>query len=427
MVTPLSKALELLNASNTKFDLTNDTHQKRLLLLADELFQLKDLTIDNYKSMVARLEPPLEFQLAVKLVESRRMILRVEEATKVGVVFAMWGEQNRLRPKSPQNPNGEDSLRTKIEQLNWITQGSNVSWHLYAVDDGCPHKSASIAKGIVEQYPVHIREKVTVLRLSDAIPTMTGPLKNLRNVDDSRKGGAIILGCECALSNGVDAVVYTDADNSVHLGQLGLIIEPFVNSDKQVVLGNRKHEDSILVKQEERWGVGIKTLRHMQRMIGAQIFERGIKDTQAAFKLYSRDTLTYILKKPTVFDFSFDTDWIFAAMEKNKSIATIPFAFIDSAAESASVVQGPMTTWYVLLEGLVKAAKARGAAYSEDMAEVFNREIQSHKDLELIIDTLPPQLAGVHDSDLGNPDVMSPESVGQWISNVKALNQQLSV
>lgn len=114
-------------------------------------------------------------------------------------------------------------------------------------------------------------------------------------------------------------------------------------------------------------------------------------------------------------------------MEKNKSIATIPFAFIDSAAESASVVQGPMTTWYVLLEGLVKAAKARGAAYSEDMAEVFNREIQSHKDLELIIDTLPPQLAGVHDSDLGNPDVMSPESVGQWISNVKALNQQLSV
>ena len=88
MVTPLSKALELLNASNTKFDLTNDTHQKRLLLLADELFQLKDLTIDNYKSMVARLEPPLEFQLAVKLVESRRMILRVEEPTKVGVVFA---------------------------------------------------------------------------------------------------------------------------------------------------------------------------------------------------------------------------------------------------------------------------------------------------------------------------------------------------
>lgn len=263
-----------------------------------------------------------------------------------------------------------------------------------------------------------------VLQLSAAIPTKTGPLKGLDHVDDSRKGGSIILGCEQALATGADAVIYTDADNSVHLGQIGLLLEPFAEQGKQVVLGNRKHPDSILVKQEERWGVGIKTLRHMQRMIGAQIFEQGIKDTQAAFKLYGREVLEKILRKPTVYDFSFDTDWIFAAMEINQPITTTPFAFIDSAAESASIVQAPMTTWYVLLDGLVKAAKAREVEYSVEMADVFVSEIDSHKDLELIIDVLPPELAAATDKDLGNPNVMSPQAVRHWIMSAKALRHK---
>ncbi|GAK82487.1 hypothetical protein JCM19238_23 [Vibrio ponticus] len=232
------------------------------------------------------------------------------------------------------------------------------------------------------------------------------------------------MGCEQALATGADAVIYTDADNSVHLGQIGLLLEPFAEQGKQVVLGNRKHPDSILVKQEERWGVGIKTLRHMQRMIGAQIFEQGIKDTQAAFKLYGREVLEKILRKPTVYDFSFDTDWIFAAMEINQPITTTPFAFIDSAAESASIVQAPMTTWYVLLDGLVKAAKAREVEYSVEMADVFVSEIDSHKDLELIIDVLPPELAAATDKDLGNPNVMSPQAVRHWIMSAKALRHK---
>ncbi len=85
--------------------------------------------------------------------------------------------------------------------------------------------------------------------------------------------------------------MYTDADNSVHLGQLGLLLKPFISNHHHVILGNRKHPDSILIKQEERWGVGIKTLRHMQRMIGQEIFSKGIKDTQAAFKLYGAGVL----------------------------------------------------------------------------------------------------------------------------------------
>ncbi len=426
MDTSLSTAIELLNKSNEKFDLTEPQHQQSLLRLADRLLQLDKLSTQDLKDLSIQFNAPLEFQLAVKLVESRRETQSICQPIKIGVVFAMWGEHNRLKPKSADNQHGEDSLRTKVEQLQWVTEGSNVDWTLYAVDDGCPHGSANIARSIKQTYDAGTQAKVKVLKLEDALPAASGALRNLASADDSRKGGAIILGCEQSLEDGVDAVLYTDADNSVHLGQIGLALAPYSRDGKQVVLGNRKHADSILVKQEERWGVGIKTLRHMQRMIGAQIFNSGIKDTQAAFKLYGRGILEKILENPTVFDFSFDTDWIFAAMEFNQPIITVPFAFIDSAAESASVAQGPMTTWYVLLDGLVKAAKARGSSYSEEMADVFTREINSHKDLELIIDVLPPELASAGDSDLGNPKVMSPQSVQHWISSAKSLNARAS-
>ncbi|WP_117236366.1 glycosyltransferase [Vibrio maerlii] len=427
METQLSRTMDLISNANQEFDLTNPFHQKSLISLSEHLLQLNKITIDNHKELIRRLNTPLEYQLAVKLLESRRCIENIAQPLNIAVVFAMWGEHNRLLPKTEQNQNGEDSLIAKISQLEWITRGTKVNWHLYAVDDGCPHQSGAIAQQQLERCTQATREKVTVLHLEDALPAESGPLVNLKSANDSRKGGAIVYGCHQALAQKVDAVIYTDADNSVHLGQVGLLLEKFVEQGSHVVLGNRKHPDSILVKQEERWGIGIKTLRHMQRMIGSEIFEKGIKDTQAAFKLYSADALEVILAKPTVYDFSFDTDWIFAAMEKNLPIVTVPFAFIDSAAESASIVQGPMTTWYVLLDGLVQAARARGISHSEEMADVFKSEISSHEDLELIIDTLPPELASAKEQDLGNPAVMSPQSVRMWLHSAKSMKAQAAM
>lgn len=229
------------------------------------------------------MDAPLEFKLAAKLVASRRYALSVEGNLNIGVVYAMWGEQNRLLPKSDTNPNGEDSLRTKIKQMDWVTADTLIDWTLYAVDDGCPYHSGKIAQEMANS---HLNgEKVSVLFLSDAVPADNGPLKELKSADDSRKAGAIILGCMQAISDGKDAVIYTDADSSVHLGQIGLLLRPFLDDNYRVVLGNRKDPDAVLVKEEGRWGIGIKLLRHMQRMVGKAIFSRNILDTQAAFKL----------------------------------------------------------------------------------------------------------------------------------------------
>jgi len=408
----------LISKAKTNFSLTEPADQESLYALTSALCELDNLTTDTLLKAAGKVDTPLEFKLAAKLMDSRRYALNVKDKLNIGVVYAMWGEQNRLLPKSKNNPNGEDSLRTKITQMNWVTADTPIDWTLYAVDDGCPYNSGRIAQEMADSH-LH-GGKVSVLFLNEAVPTDKGPLRELKSADDSRKAGAIILGCMQAISDGKDVVVYTDADNSVHLGQIGLLLRPFLDDNYRAVLGNRKDPDAVLVKEEGRWGIGIKLLRHMQRMVGQAIFSRNILDTQAAFKLYERNLLQQIIDTPTVFDFSFDSDWLLATIRMGESFAKVPFAFIDSFAESASITQGPMTTWEVLLMGLVKAVRRHGVFHNEEMARVLDEEIKSSADLEVLIHHLPPELENADAALLGDPAVMSPVAVQEWIKQRKA-------
>ena len=408
----------LVSQAKMQFDLTEAEHQRSLYRLADSLLDMPDLSLSAVKKLALHADTPLEFKIAAKLVESKLLVQKIQRAVHIGIVFAMWGEHNRLQPKTGGNPHGEDALRVKLDQLAWITQSSPVSWTLYAVDDGCPHNSGQIAAEIAADHP--LADSVKVLFLKDAISAEHGGLSGLNSVDDSRKGGAVILGAMQALADGVDAMIYTDADNSVHLGQIGLLLDPWLNQQIPVVLGNRKHPEAVLVKQEARWGIGIKVLRHIQRMIGQAIFSRNILDTQAAFKLYDKEVLQQIIYEPTVYDFSFDTDWILAVLAMDKAFAKVPFAFIDSAAESASITQGPMTTWETLLKGLCKAVRKHQMPHNEDMARVLDEEIHSSKDLDLLINHLPDELQHASDSELGDTAIMSPVAVQAWIKQIKS-------
>ena len=409
---------QLISAARTEFDLTDPSHQESVLQLAERFLQELAEGSEAGEDLKNKLRAegvPMEARMAGLLAGSRKWMLENQQAGKIAVVFAMWGEQNRLQPKSEDNPNGEDSLVAKLEQLEWAAKDSKIDWHLYAVDDGCPHGSGEIARRVASEHP--LGDKVSVLSLADALPASDGPLRGLACADDSRKAGAIILGAMGAINDGSDAVIYTDADNSVHLGQIGLLLQPYIDNGVPVVLGDRKHTDSVLVKEGARWGIGIKVLRHMQRMIGHAVFSQGILDTQAAFKLYDSSLLKEIIAEPTVYDFSFDTDWILAALKRGVDIRQVPFAFIDSAAESASITQGPMTTWETLLFGLEKQVRKYGFAEGDAaaMGEVLREEIKDYRDLEKVIDHLPPELEAAGEEDFGNPAVMSADAMRSWL------------
>ena len=410
----------LIRDAREQFDLTDPAHQESVIALAEEFLDQPG-PVGEILAAAGAVDAPLEARIAGLLADSRHWLKNnADRKLKLGVVFAMWGEQNRLLPRSADNPTGEDSLATKLAQLDWATRGTVIDWTLYAVDDGCPHRSGALAREIAEAHP--LRDRVRVLDLADALPASDVPLRGLASPDDSRKAGAVILGCDQALADGADAVIYTDADNSVHLGQIGLLLRPFIDSDAPVVLGDRKRTGSVLVKEGARWGIGIKILRHMQRMIGHAVFSRGILDTQAAFKLYASDLLAEIIAEPTVYDFSFDTDWILKAIRNEADIAQVPFAFIDSAAESASITQGPMTTWETLLFGLIKAVRRHGFCDGDAarMAAVVEDEIGGYRDLEKIIDLLPPELEHAGENDFGDPALMDPEALRAWLRGVLA-------
>ena len=407
---------EILAGGKNQFDLTNPENQLSVNKMAEAILRF-DADLSS-QELIRSNTTPLEAKIALHLARSKSIVQQIVKPVRIAIVFAMWGEQNRLYPRSEANPNGEDSLRVKIDQLNWLCANSPVEWTLYAVDDGCPHGSGKIANKILTNHPE--KSRVRVLFLEEALPAADGPLKQLKSANDSRKGGAIIYGASEALKSNCDAVIYTDADNSVHLGQIGLLLEHFVNHDFKVVLGNRKDPSAVLVKQENRWGKGIKLLRHMQRMVGQAIFTLGILDSQAAFKLYEANLLRKIIAEPSVFDFSFDSDWIAASIVQGEHFAKVPFAFIDSFAESASIVQGPMTTWETLLMGLINVVEQRGLAHNTSMAKVLKEEIESSEDLDLLIDSLPSELEHATDNQLGDPDIMSPEAIQEWIRTKKS-------
>ena len=391
------------------FDLGSEHDQDRVRRLADAIVA-GDIEPRSPGDPTA----PLDARIAAHLATSRQIVRAMRWDGTVGVVFAMWGERRRLRPRTDDNPTGEDALHAKLDQLSWLFSGTPTGWRVYPVDDGDPEDSAAVAIERAELHPEGHR--VSVLRLADEIPADAGPLVRLQHVDESRKGGAIIAGAAAAVADGCDAVVMTDADNSVNLGQVGLLLGPF-RGGAGAVIGDRKHPDSVLVKAEARWGPGIVVLRHMQRMAGRALFATGLRDTQAAFKLYGRPVLDDILASPSTFGFAFDSDWMYAALAGGTPIARAPFAFVDSIEESASITQGPMTTWESLLRGLVAAARARGVDHDVEMAQVIDDYARAES-LELVVERVPPELEGVDDTQLGDPAVMTAERLREWLDEL---------
>ncbi|WP_206540386.1 hypothetical protein, partial [Xanthomonas euvesicatoria] len=87
---------------------------QRLLLLQDA----SALSKDDCASVGSPYD--VKGKLSQYLARSRSAVERLAEPVKVGVVFAMWNEVDRLMPASSTNPHGEDCLRAKIEALDWL-------------------------------------------------------------------------------------------------------------------------------------------------------------------------------------------------------------------------------------------------------------------------------------------------------------------
>lgn len=303
---------------------------------------------------------------AAAAARARERLRQTGVACHLSVVWAMYGETGRIRPRS-EHPHGEDFVRAKVAQLDWLTAGlPGVTWSIVAVDDGCPDEpsSAEVMQEIVagEGYPPAGHRGVTVLRLADLLGSLSiGPAFDaLTSPGQSRKGGSILAGLKSAvtaeLSSSRHVVCYTDADLSANLAQLGSLAAPVLENAGVVAgLGQRYGmTGAVLVKEHgpsiEPQSTGDKPdkiiilFRHFVRALLMPSLAH-VLDTQAGFKAFDATALAPVLPEMTSFDETFDVELLIHLAQRYgpAAIAVEPIVFTEdfAATNFPSVDPGP--------------------------------------------------------------------------------------
>jgi hypothetical protein len=295
---------------------------------------------------------------AAAAARSRRRLAELTGPIQLTVVWAMYGETGRMVPRA-QHPHGEDFLRTKVRQLDWLTGGlPGVTWSIIACDDGCPDEpsSADLMTEIAaaEGYPSEGPRSVTVLRLAEVIASGT-PISpafdRLTSPDQSRKGGSILAALAAATDPawaggvGRHVVSYTDADLSANLAQLGSLAAPIVGGGNVVAaLGQRYGIDgAVLIRADgpstEPHSTGDKPdkiiilFRHFVRALLIPSLAH-VLDTQAGFKAFDGPALRPVIGEMTSFNETFDVELLIRLAQRYgpQALAVEPIVFTEDFA-----------------------------------------------------------------------------------------------
>jgi len=321
-----------------QLDLTNEEHEAQTRQVADSLLAcasepaaLQELEA----SLVARkAEVPLLVHLAAKMALSRACLLARTEPAHVSVVFAVYKEDQRIRPAA-EVVGGENFLVRKIAQLDWLTaERPDLTWDMIVVDDGCPAGSGAIAAEIIAGQGR--QEQVRVLHLNDAIAAGHPAAGSLASADDSRKGGSIQLGLweACRQDRSHHVAVFTDADLSTHLAQTGLLMTAILDRGYEVAIGSRRLPESVVIKQGARNDRGKLFIYLWKRIIDVL---PEVIDTQCGFKGFAAETVRSILPGLLEKQFAFDIELLIKCrLLRADSLAQRGIAWIDSDALSTT-------------------------------------------------------------------------------------------
>ena len=302
---------------------------------------------------------------------SRRRLAKLAGPVHLTVVWAMYGETGRMVPRAV-HPHGEDFVRAKVSQLDWLTGGlPGLTWSIIACDDGCPDRpsSADVMTGIAaaEGYPKSGHRSVTVLRLAELIGghfPVSPAFDQLTSTGQSRKGGSILAALAAAVragpvqANGAGrhVVCYTDADLSANLAQLGSLAAPVVAGDKVAGAFGQRYgiPGAVLVRPDgpvtEPQSTGGKPdkimilFRHFVRALLIPPLAH-VPDTQAGFKAFDAAALGPVIGRMTSFNETFDVELLIHLAQRSgpPALAVEPIVFTEdfAATNFPSVAPGP--------------------------------------------------------------------------------------
>jgi hypothetical protein len=293
-----------------------------------------------------------------KLSASRQAVLeldaRLTSRQDIIYVVPMYREINRLLPPE-KSPTGEDFLRVKIRQLDYLFQGTqHFAWRLLFLDreegtDSTAEFMRSLLADSVDLYP--FKDRVEIFSPSDLqdelLPyrkyAQTSPLKEIfaETTPDARmrlfmetqyKGGQVQLLLRRALKYNPCVVLYTDCDTSHNLGHTGLLLKELYDDRADMVIASRRLPGSVVVnKSAEQHAVSAAYNLAVRILTGLDI-----ADTQSGLKAMWPAVLKDILVDSRALGMAFDVEFLESAEQKGWRITEVPTVWVDSPFESKS-------------------------------------------------------------------------------------------
>jgi len=328
-------------------DLTDPAYEKKVYetaaLLTDFYPKEDELHAVDTHIVIEQQKHPVILHLGSKLALSKMSLKSLSAPIFCSFVVAMYKEHNRIRTKA-EHPAGEDFLRRKVSQLQWLFDGEiDKKWELVFVDDGCPEKSGVIAERIIQQEGYN---NVRVLYLADAIAGKSPVTKCMTSTDDSQKGGAIQYGMWSVIreqhDNARHIVIFTDSDLSTNIGQAGLLLLQLENQDRMCAIGTRYDTGGVYCTPVGAQGLTkydhtMLVFRHFIRTkLLPQLGE--VVDTQCGFKAFKAEVLKKVLEQMTDKRFSFDMELLLLTAlhcgREGNAVGKAPIVWIESNEES---------------------------------------------------------------------------------------------
>ncbi len=398
---------------NEVFNLTDDTHYEKVRNIADG-FLIKDLSMDELETISN--SPDLFFSLAAFLAISKNKLKKYRyKKLKLAILMNLIHEQNRLKPSSEKNPNGENSLKNKIDQLNWLLKDTEIEYRLIYVSGNCPWGS----DGVLES-------EITRIKAENVIHIKVGDYKVGDTYTKNQKGGEIIFGIRSILQmkgypdqGHFDCMLFTDADMTFDLGQIGTLLDGYF-SGMDLITGNRMDPQSILVKNMTRAGSGMLMYRHLQRKLAPGFFiDKNLHDTQCPWKFLSNIVLADIQDDLDSMDWSIDTDILSAADKHGYPLNIVPVTAIDSEFESHGKAIGHFRRNRTIIDGTLHQAEKYILQYDEEIAGFVQKYLKTDEDYRKLLESgLPPSLLSLSNEDWGSSDRITLTLVEDWLKGL---------
>ena len=400
----------IIAGAPAQFVPTDGGHIQRLYAAADEILEgypdRGELERLELQLIEAEDEVPLFAHVATKLARSKQIVRSIEDSVRVSVVFAVYLENERiLRPE--EHEHGEDFMIRKIDQLDWLFgDTANFTWDMFVVDDGCPESSGLIAQEILDRR--YGGDSVHVLFLEDAIRNDSPATRPMTSTRDSQKGGSVAYGMWSAAQEGHDnhIILYTDADLSTHLGQVGLLVEGIVSDGRVAAIGSRREPTSVVVKtglRNTRGKLFIYLWKRLLPLLGE------IVDTQCGFKAFRADRFPALVDNLMEKRFAFDIELLIRLEQDSPGrISKVPIAWIDSEAASTTTAARP---YLPMLKSIVKMY--RRYLGEDPAAEGYAQFIDGLDDLSWseLLEKIPARIAAADPASFGDFDEISAEDL----------------